>query len=97
MTKIKKIQGIVVEAKPIDESRKFEGQEWRKYIFTLDKLKFSKRVKKERLPASLKGKKVKLIRYTLYDWHNKIGTKKTLTIEETNAVLNGNPIETVFW
>lgn len=96
MSQIKKLQGIIIDAEPTNEIRIINGQDWRKYVFILNKLQFSKRGK-ERLPENLKDKRVRLVRYTLYDWHNKVGVKKTLTVEETKAVLSGTPSETVFW
>jgi hypothetical protein len=95
-SKEKRLRGKVVEIEPTDNTKVINGEEWRRVIFTLGELQFSKRVKED-IPESLKDRKVKLVRYTLYDWHNLVGVKKTFTVEETVAVLNSKPKETVFW
>jgi hypothetical protein len=96
--KVRKLQGITVNVEQtgeyiIDE----EGERWEKCIFTVEITGFSKRTPNEVLPESLKGKHVKIVRYCLYDWHYKIGVRKTLEPDETEAVLSGKPTDTVFW
>ena len=96
--KTRKLQGIVREIKRTGEFiEDEEGNKWEKCIFTVEITNFSKRVRNEELPEEIKGKKVKLVRYCCFDWHYKIGARKTLEPEETEAVLNGKPTETVFW
>jgi len=93
-----RLQGIVLSIdktgeKKIDE----EENEWEKCIFTLELTNFSKRTSDLSIPEKIKGKKIKLIRYCCFDWHYKIGIRKTLDPEETEAVLKGEKTETVFW
>ena len=71
-----------------------EGRIWEKCVFTLELTGFSEG---SELPSELKGKKVKLVRWCCYDWHYKKGVRKTLEEDETEAVVRGSPIETVFW
>lgn len=58
---------------------------------------FSKRTPNEILPNNIKGKKVKLVRFCSFDWHYKLGVKKTLDFDETEAVLAGKQSETIYW
>jgi len=96
--KIRKLQGTVVE---IERTGEYildqDGDRWEKCIFTIELTGFSKRTPNEVLPEHLKGKKVKIIRYCCFDWHYKLGVRKTLEPDETEAVLRGEPAETVFW
>jgi len=92
----KRLQGTVTKVEPTDTTKVINGERWRKVILTLGSLRFSKRVREEIL-ENWKNKKVKLTRYTLYDWHSQVGARKTLTIEETEAVLDGQIKETVLW
>ncbi|MEM4311619.1 MAG: hypothetical protein QXX95_04455 [Nitrososphaerales archaeon] len=93
------LQGRVIAIEPTKDTYKGEdGNLYTKHIFTVELLRWSK--KKEgflELPEELKGKKVKLVRYTCYDWHLKIGSLKNLTEEETKAVIDGKPTQNVFW
>jgi len=93
----RRLKGVVVDVERTDDTRDFHGEKWRKYVYTVELLSFSKRTKQRQIPDSIKGKRVKLVRYAYYDWHYKIGMKKTLTAEETAAVLKRKPIETAFW
>ncbi|MEM2083684.1 MAG: hypothetical protein QXY18_06620 [Nitrososphaerota archaeon] len=93
-----RLQGIVLSIdktgeKKIDE----EGNEWEKCIFTLELTNFSKRTPELSVPEEIKGKKIKLVRYCCFDWHYKIGIRKTLDPEETEAVLKNKKTETVYW
>ncbi|RJS92023.1 hypothetical protein CW705_03270 [Candidatus Bathyarchaeota archaeon] len=98
MNKIRKLQGKVVEIERTGETFTDEyGEKWEKCIFTVELTNFSKRTPDEKLPGDLKGKRVKLVRYCCYDWHYKIGVRKTLEPDETEAVLSGKPTETVYW
>lgn len=86
--KIRKLQGRVVDVEKTGEIRPDEeGNEWEKCIFTVELTGFSKRTSEEVLPSHLKGKKVKLVRYCCFDWHYKIGVRKTLEPDETEAAL----------
>lgn len=95
---VRKLQGIVLEIEKTGEKRKDEeGITWEKCIFEIKLTGFSKRTPDERLPENLKGRKVKLIRWCAFDWHYKLGSKKTLEPSETEAVLKEKPTMTVFW
>jgi len=60
-------------------------------------MNFSKRTPEEVVPDQLKGKKVKLFRYCLFDWHYKLGVRKTLEPDEIEATIEESPIKTVYW
>ena len=74
-----------------------EGNRWVKCIFTIRLTNFSKFTKRKEMPERLKGKEVKVVRYCCFDWHYKLGVRKTLDAEETGAVLGGKPIRNVYW
>ncbi len=96
--KIRKLQGKVLEIEKTGESMKDEeGDKWEKCVFNVELTNFSKRTPDEVIPENIKGKKVKLVRYCCYDWHYKLGIRKTLEPDETEAVLAGNPTRTVYW
>ena len=96
--KVRKLQGIVIDVERTGEYiTDEEGEKWEKCIFTIELTGFSKRTPNEVLPENLKGKHVKLVRYCLYDWHYKLGVRKTLDPDETEAVLSNKPTDTVFW
>ena len=95
--KIRKLQGKVLEIEKTGEFTEKDGEKWEKCIFTVEITNFSKRTPEEVVPDQLKGKKVKLIRYCLFDWHYKLGVRKTLEPDETEATIGGNPIKTVYW
>jgi hypothetical protein len=96
--KIRKLQGVVLDIERTGETiTDEEGEKWEKCIFTVELTKFSKRTPNEMIPENLKGKRVKIVRYCCFDWHYKLGVTKTLEPEETEAVLNGKPSETVYW
>ena len=96
--KIRKLQGKVLD---IHRTGEFitdkDGDRWEKCIFTVEITNFSKRTPDEVVPDEIKGKKVKLVRYCCFDWHYKLGVRKTLEFDETEAVLAGKPTETVYW
>jgi len=79
------------------ETKIIDDEKWEKCIFTLRNEGFSKRTPNEKLPYGVRGKEVKLIRWCCFDWHYKIGVKKTLEPDETEAVLKGVCTNTVFW
>lgn len=97
-TKIRKLQGRVLA---IEKTGDFvtddEGNRWERCIFTVELTGFSKRTPDEVMPEELKGKKVKLVRYCCFDWHYKLGVRKTLEPDETEAVLSGKTAKTVYW
>ena len=96
--KIRKLQGIVLE---IDRTGNFKSNEeenrWEHCIFTIELQNFSKRTREEVIPEKLKGKKIKLIRYCCFDWHYRLGVRRTLDPDETEAVLADQPTKSVFW
>ena len=96
--KVRKLQGSVLEIEKtgdfiVDE----DGNKWEKCIFIVELINFSKRTPNEVVPESLKGKRVKLVRYCCFEWHYKLRVRKTLEPDETEAVLAGNPTDTVYW
>ena len=96
--KVRKLQGTVLDVEKTNDSFVGdEGNKWEKCIFTLELTNFSKRTPNEVMPENLKGKKVKLVRYCCFDWHYKLGVRKTLEPDETEAVLGGKPTKTVYW
>ena len=93
----KKLKGKLVAVERTGESVKRAGENWQKCIFTLELTGFSARTPTQQIPVNLKGKKVKIVRYCLYDWHYKLGADKTLEPEETEIILHGKPSDTVWW
>lgn len=98
MAKIRKLQGRVIDIEKTGESvADEEGLQWEKCVFTVEVSNFSKRTPDEVVPEEIKGKKVKLVRYCCFDWHYKLGVRKTLEPDETEAVLSGKTTDTVYW
>jgi len=95
--KLRKLQGKVLDVEKTGEFIKKDSEKWEKCIFTIELVKFSKRTPEEVLSDNLKAKRIKLVRYCCFDWHYRLGVMKTLEPEETEAVLNGKPIETFYW
>jgi hypothetical protein len=96
--KVRKLQAKVTEVEKTGDTLKdAEGTTWEKSIFSAEIIGFSKRTPNEVVPKTVKSKKVKLVRFCCYDWHYKLGIKKTLEPDETEAVLAGKPTETVYW
>jgi hypothetical protein len=93
----RRLKGRVIEVDKTGETVTREGETWEKCIFTLEVTRFSKRTPHEVVPDNLKGKKIKLVRHCLYDWHYRLGVEKTLSPEETESLLQGEPSSTVFW
>lgn len=92
------MQGKVLDIEKTGEKcEDDEGNLWEKCVFTIELTGFSKRTPSEVLPENLKGKKVKLVRWCCFDWHYKLGIIKTLEPDETEAVINGKQIATVYW
>jgi hypothetical protein len=95
--KIRKLQGRVIDKKNTGETITDEkGNEWERCIFTVELTNFSKRTPNEIIPEEIKRRKVRLVRYCCFDWHYKLGIRKTLEPDETKAVLTGNSTETVY-
>jgi len=92
-----RLKGRVIAIEKTGETVTREGETWEKCIFTLEVTRFSKRTPNEVVPDGLKGKKIKLVRHCLYDWHYRSGVEKTLSAEETDHLLQGEPSSTVFW
>jgi len=97
MKSLSVLRGIVVEVKKLGEDRLIQGKRWEKVIYTVKLVQFSKRESRMKMSEDLKGKEVKVLRFAHDDWHYKTGVSRTLTVEETEAVLKGTPTETVFW
>jgi len=96
--KARRLQGTTMDIQETAETKKDEyGNVWKKCIFTVRLVGFSKRTPEERLSESLKDKEVKLIRWCCFDWHYTKGARKTLNPEETEAVLKGVSTSTVYW
>jgi hypothetical protein len=95
--KTRKLQGTVTNIQKTGESTNEEGNKWEKCVFTIELTNFSKRTPNEVLPSNIKGKKVKLVRFCCFDWHYKLGAKKTLDPDETEAVLAGKQTGVVYW
>jgi hypothetical protein len=93
----RRLKGRVIKVEKTGETITKEGETWEKCVFTLEVTRFSKRTPHEVVPDSLKGKKIKLVRHCLYDWHYRLGVEKTLSPEETESFLQGKPSSTVFW
>jgi hypothetical protein len=94
----RKLQGIAVDVRKTGESvTDDEGSKWEKCVFTVELTNFSSRTPNEVLPKGIIGKKVKLVRFCCYDWHCKLGTKKTLDSDETEAVLAGKQTSSLYW
>lgn len=97
MMENKRLQGLVIDIEKTDEYiTDEEGNRWVKCIFTVELTNYSKPAN-EPIPEEIRGKKVKLVRYCCFDWHYKIGVRKTLELDESEAVLTGRPSKTVFW
>ena len=96
--RVRKLQGKVINIERTGEYvRDEEGNRWEKCVFTIELTNFSRRTPDEVIPEGIRGKKVKVIRYCCFDWHYKLGVRKTLEPEETEAVLEGKSTETVFY
>ena len=96
--KVRKLQGRVTRLEKTGQSiTDEEGTKWEKCIFTVELTNFSKRTPNEVVPEDINGKKVKIFRYCCFDWHYKLGVRKTLESDETEAVLAGKPTKTVYW
>jgi len=98
MSQTRKLQGKVLGIRKTAEKKKDEdGNLWEKCIFTVELTGFSKRTPNEVVSPELKGKEVNLVRWCCFDWHYKIGVRKTLEPDETEAVIAGKPTATVYW
>ena len=96
--RVRKLQGTV---KNVEKTGDFklddEKTRWEKCIFTIELTGFSNRTPEEVLPKELVGKEVKMARYCCFDWHYKLGVRKTFEPEETEGILSGKQTEHVFW
>jgi hypothetical protein len=96
--KIRKLQGKVIDIEKTGEyMTDEEGSKWEKCIFDIEITNFSKRTPDEVVPDEIRGKRVKLVRYCCFDWHYKLGVRKTLEPDETEALLARKPKQTVYW
>jgi hypothetical protein len=92
-----KLQGKVVNIEKTGEFATDEEEyKWEKCIFTVELTSFSRCISKEVIREGIE-KKVKLTRYCCFHWHYKLGLRKTLESDETEAVLAGRPTKTVYW
>ncbi|MFB0559956.1 MAG: hypothetical protein ACETWM_01805 [Candidatus Lokiarchaeia archaeon] len=95
---IRMLQGTVLDIEKTGEKKEDEeGNLWEKCIFSLELTGFSKRTPKEVVPSGLESKKVKLVRWCTFDWHYKTGVRKTLEPDETEAVIQGEPTDSIYW
>ena len=93
----RRLKARVIEVEKTGETVTRESKTWEKCIFALEVTRFSRRTPDEVVPDDLKGKKIKLVRHCLYDWHYRLGVEKTLSPEETDGLLRGKPSSTIFW
>jgi hypothetical protein len=93
----RRLKGRVIAIEKTGETTTRDGETWEKCIFTLEVTRFSKRTPDEIVPDRLKGKKVKLVRYCIYDWHYRLGVEKTLDAKETDSLLRRKPSSTISW
>jgi len=87
---VRKLKGKVTAVEKTGETIKKDGENWEKCIFTLELTGLSEDGLQKQIPASLKGKRVKITRYCFYNWHFMLGIKKTIEPEETEAIFKGN-------
>jgi len=92
-----RLKGRVLAVEKTRETAVREGETWDKCIFTVEITRFSRRTPEGVVPPELRGKRVKLVRHCLYDWHYRLGTEKTLTPEETETLLQGKQASSIFW
>jgi len=98
MSQTRRLQGKVLGiSKTAEKNEDDDGNVWEKCIFTVELTGFSKRTPNEVVSPELRGKEVKLVRWCCFDWHYKIGIRKTLEPDETEAVIAGKPTATVYW
>ena len=97
--KVRVLQGSVEGIQKTGETKKDEdGNIWERCVFSVKLTGFSRRTPELEIPAELAGKVVKQVRWCTFDWHYyPAGTRKTLTPEETEAVLAGRKTDTVSW
>ena len=93
----RRLKARVIRVEKTRETIARDGETWQKCTFTLEVTRFSKRTPQEVVPSDLKGKRIKLVRYCLYDWHYTLGIEKTLSPDETESLLQEKPSSTLFW
>jgi len=93
----RRLKGRVIEVEKTGETVTSEGETWEECVFTLEVTRFSKRTPSEVVPDHLKGRKIKVVRHCLHDWHYRLGVEKTLSPEETDSLMRSTPSSTVFW
>lgn len=92
------LQDKVLSIKKTGEKKRDEGGNlWEKCVFTVELTGFSKRTPDEAIPPELRGREVKIVRWCCLDWHYKLGVRKTLEQDETEAAIEGKPSATVYW
>lgn len=87
---VRKLKGKLIAIEKTGETIMKDGENWEKCIFTLELTGLSENIVKKQIPASLKGKRVKITRCCFYDWHFMLGIEKTIEPEETEAIFEGN-------
>jgi len=93
----RRLKGRVLAVEKTGETAIREGETWDKCIFTVEITRFSKRTPEEVVPLELRGRRVRLVRHCLYNWHYTLGTETTLTPEETETLLQGKQTSSIFW
>jgi len=98
MSETTKLQGKVLSIKKTGEKKRDEGGNiWEKCVFTVELTGFSRRTPDEAIPPELRGREVKIVRWCCFDWHYKLGVRKTLEQDENEAVIERKPSATVYW
>ncbi|MEM2111532.1 MAG: hypothetical protein QXX08_06610 [Candidatus Bathyarchaeia archaeon] len=64
-----------------------DGNLWEKCVFAVELTGFSKRTPSEDIPQGLVGNVVEITRWCCFDWHYKLGVRKTLDPDETELVI----------
>ena len=88
---VRKLKGKVLAVEKTGEIIRIDDENWEKCVFTLELTRLSGNIAREQIPVSLKGRRVKIIRYCLYDWHYMLGVEKTIEAEETKAIFSQFP------
>ena len=87
---VRKLKGKVLAVEKTGETIRKEDEVWEKRVFTLELTRFSNRSPGVEMPASLKTKRVKIVRYCLYDWHYTSGMEMTIEPEETEVIIKSS-------
>ena len=97
MKTIKRLQGKIIGiVKTGDTFKDAEGRRWERCILKIKLTGFSLRTPDEKLPTELQGKSLIITRFLCHDWHFKIGALETLSPGETESILKGEALDTVW-